>query len=563
MIRLIHSLWVDGVLLNQRSKIMQLRLKGIKQQAIRHLVRWHAFVQRNQVTLAVWLGLLVVSLVIFWPFLLKPAFSLVDDGYSLTKGRALMTASSWTEWRQTVVESHIGRFRPMYLLSFSLVYLLFGTHPIGLWFFQVIIIWLTLVVMYHLLFHLSQRRWLALLLSVGWLFLPTVAENIFRVGTAEPKQVLCMIGAIWTLMLFDRQRVKKWLVLSLVLCGLSIGMKETSIMLIPVYGLVLSRKWLEKQNPMVVLASVAGLSLIVMVAVMLGLKFFFTTGYAVENFGLDISQLKIRIFQNRVNFAHYHLLLLISIISLFLRSILSYWFKKTSAYIKQNFESFLLILLTLLSLFFTIAWAFQFERYLYATWAFIVILLGVETTRWLELKKMSSFQKLSLERQAILIVVAVGTFFSGFFILFDGQGLDYVQYWQKNLDVQQRSFDINQTEQTIIGALLADQAAPVLYTTNDNYEVIYELGLYMSQFGARKVTIYSPSAELAANESGYVFDPTPVESFSQSSIKAAVLVGRISDLKGDALPAEAEMLPPPTQYHKVADDQAWWIVKKE
>lgn len=537
-------------------------MENIQHQLAKVLNRCLFLLQKNQPRIFIWSGFLVVSFFIFWSFLLSPAFSLVDDGYSLTKGRSLVSEISLQNWSNTLIESNIGRFRPIYIASFSLTYLLFGSHPIGLWFTQSLVLWGTLVVLYELLFHLTRRQTISVVLPLVWLTFPAVAENIFRVGTAEPKQILFALIGIFCLLQSQKLKNKVWLFISILFALFAIGTKETSIFLLPFYALILLKDKIERAN-LSMLPVAFGVSLFALVLlVFIGFRFFFTSGYAVDNFGLDYSNIIIRLNQNRLNFAHYYLLIWVGLISFLLRSMVAIWTKKLKTLRQSSFISLALLLVIVETVFFTLAWSFQFERYLYPTWIFITLFLGIELSQWLMLSHdHSTLKKLNRDRQVILLATASVIFAGGFFVIFEGNGLNYPALMAKNLNVYHRSYDINQVEQTIIGTLLSDNQTEILYTTNDNYEVIYELGLYLSQFGKRKVIVISPSSELAAAEPGYEYQAQPWQAFTQDTRPNTAIVGRIADFKGLELPVEAKIFQAPTRYRLIAEDQFWWILK--
>src|SRR5258708_29035213 len=130
----------------------------------------------------IWTLYLLLTFFIMWKFLLNPTFALVDDAYSLAHGRSLIVEPTVANWSHTLVETSIGRFRPAYLLYFSIVYILFGSDPIGLWFFQSIAIWFTMGVLFETLFFLTKKKLSSAIFPFIWIFMPAVIENMLRMG---------------------------------------------------------------------------------------------------------------------------------------------------------------------------------------------------------------------------------------------------------------------------------------------------------------------------------------------------------------------------------------------
>lgn len=519
--------------------------------------------QRNVFRITVWLVFLTISLLLFWPWLLSPAFSMVDDGYVLMKGRDLVTKLSVSEWSQILVETNVGRFRPIYLLFYSFMYLLFQTHPIGLWFGQLITLWISLGILFELLWFITGKKVLAATMSLVWLVMPTIAENVFRLGPTEPRQVLSSLLAILFLLQFEQKKVGWKLGLSLFFAFLALGTKETSIFLIPFYGLFLFKPLIKKIHPLFLFGGMALVAGVTIIGGYLAVLQWSPSGYAVVNFGVTIDTLKERIYQSRINYAHYYLLLWVGLICISARALLAIWGKKFTAFINQNFLSAAFLLLIFESIFFTVAWAFQFERYFYPTWTFMIIFLGMESMAWWQLVEKGEHQKLSAAKSTLLVMCAIVLMAAGVVKIFSPRSLNYSRLMLSYVDTYQRSYDAVQIEHQVIAHLLENKTATVLYTTNDDYEVIYEMGLYVSQLRARDVTVISTNKILPELETGFQYHPDPLTAYYLDPRQNKVLVGRIRDVGSDGVPPEAVRLNPTLKYDVMKTDLFWWMVDPE
>ncbi len=199
--------------------------------------------------------LLIITLVIFRPFLLSPGLSLVDDGYSLMHGQNLLSAKSFDQIKTAVVETEIGRFRPAYIAYFAVVIAFIGSDSIGLWVGQSLVFWLILVFIYRLVWKHTHDLTISLISACFWLLAPTVWSNSLRLGTAELRQLLFLLIAIDASVQSYSLRFKDWAV-ACVATILAIGTKETSVLILPILGLrgLVSSKLKVKSEVVVAIA---------------------------------------------------------------------------------------------------------------------------------------------------------------------------------------------------------------------------------------------------------------------------------------------------------------------
>lgn len=513
-----------------------------------------------------WIIFLFISLFIFWQFLLSPPFSLADDGYSLTLGKKLISDFSFSNWKNTLFEFDIGRFRPVYLMYFSVVYFFFGSDPIGLWLGQTIVLWLTLVFLYKLINFLTKNETLAFILSTVWLIMPNVSENIFRAGTTEPRQFLFILLFIYFYFTDHLKNIQKNIFL-LITLFLAIGTKETSIILIPfIFYHYVSNKFKKINKFLLFIFTIVGLPLVLFGAFIL-MKNFFQTGYAVENFSINLTTL-FKAFDNVARtFKHYTFLIFITGFSFSFRVFISSFKNNHSKVIKNSAIELSLFILIIQSLFFIVAWKFHFERYFYLTWSFIIIVIALEFSGWKKmfLKSEKTFKNMSQNQLFVSSCYFILMLMLSYSLFFKKNLLKFIFLPTESISVYKQSFDATQISHSIIEKLLKNKTVEEVYLTNDGYEIMYEVGLYASQFKDRDVLVFSPNIELPEQryDEGYRYTENPITAYHESTNPKKILIGiqRDKNIFGEI--DQAVNISPNTKFNVVDADRSWWIIKEE
>lgn len=513
-----------------------------------------------------WIIFLFISLFIFWQFLLSPPFSLADDGYSLTLGKQLFSDISISNWKNTLFEFDIGRFRPVYLLYFSIIFLFFGSNPIGLWLGQTVVLWLTLVFLYKLINLLTKNKQLSFVLSTIWLIMPNVSENIFRAGTAEPRQLLFILLFIYFYFSDHLKNIQKTVSLAILLV-LAIGTKETSIILIPfIFYHYVSNKYKKINKFLLFIFTIVGLPLLLFGAFIL-MKNFFQTGYAVENFSINLMTLFTAFDNVARTFKHYTFLIFFTGFSFSSRVLIAYFNNNHSKIIKNSAIELSLFILIIQSLFFIVAWKFHFERYFYLMWSFIIIVLALEFSDWkrMFLKSEKTFKKLTQNQLFVSSCYFILMLMLSYTLFFKKNLLKFIFLPTESLSVYKQSFDATQISHSIIEKLLKNKTVEEVYLTNDGYEIMYEIGLYASQFKDRNVLVFSPNIELPEQrfEEGYRYVENPISAYYASNNPKKILIGiqRDKNIFGEI--DQALNINQNTKFNVVDKDRSWWILKEE
>ncbi len=510
--------------------------------------------------------LLIITLVIFRPFLLSPGLSLVDDGYSLMHGQNLLSAKSFDQIKTAVVETEIGRFRPAYIAYFAVVIAFIGSDSIGLWVGQSLVFWLILVFIYKLVWKHTHDLTISLISACFWLLAPTVWSNSLRLGTAELRQLLFLLIALDASVQPYSLRYKDW-AMACVATILAIGTKETSVLILPILGLrgLVSSKLKVKSEVVVAIAIFGVLALFASTYALI--KYVLPEGYAVNHFGASISDIFLRISNARQNYTRYLWPIWIIGTSGVLRIIVKGWYPEfiSTKSLKDFWQYYSLILM---SLFFVFAWQYQFDRYFFLPWSFTVILGAIEISSWRNFyAQIGSFSLITAERLFIILLVLSTSLGFGYTKVFREQFVSLRAILSEGMNTYQSSYDSIQVSDKVITQLINQPPATGLFTVSDNYEVIYELGLYASDLGSRSITVVGRSYDLNKDQPKYGYSKNIAADFL-SHPGRAVLVGETKDysLVADQLLA-AGLIPsnliPQQKYSTFTPDSYWWIVTKE
>jgi hypothetical protein len=187
----------------------------------------------------------LIAVLILLPRLLSPQFGLFDDGKSIVTALQI-SHGNWS----FQFDQGDGRFRPIYWLSFALVYLVFGLRPF--WFFLVnaLILAITTYCLIRFLLNLGRGHWQAGLTGLAFVLAGPVIENYYTLSKGEPWQVLFLA---LSLLAFSHRRRSSWwwtrigwVSLMAALMLLADFSKETSLVIAPI-ALVwyLGDRWLQ------------------------------------------------------------------------------------------------------------------------------------------------------------------------------------------------------------------------------------------------------------------------------------------------------------------------------
>lgn len=501
----------------------------------------------------------VVALSLFWIFLKNPGFSLVDDGYSLLKGKALIENVSLENWKNNLVEVNVGRFRPIYLIYYGLIFSIFGTNPVGLWLGEFTVVWITMVLIYLLLKTITKNDVISFLMPFIWLAMPTFASNVFRLGTAEPRQLLFSLSSFYIFLHYLKNKKITYLHLSILFFIFAIGTKETSILLLPVYLFLYLNKKLKKYSKLLIFfLTIIAMSMLFWASYLLVLSLL-PDGYAVNNIDLNLIQILKRLKDARLSYSRYYWFIWLNGLSFILR-LLIFWFLKLKDYFTLNQHQLSLFLFLFGSIFFVLAWGFGFERYYYLTWTAIVLVSGIEISSWLKILKNKLFSKLQYSHLLVLVIILILILRIGYEHIFQKKVLNIFLVIQESREIYKKSFDAYQLSNSVIKLLLVDRNIERLYVLNDNYEVIYELGLYASQLNERNIEVINSNKEMSSQFDGYYFSENPYDDYKSDNQKNSLLVGRESDIKKSYNLINRQLLVPHQKYSNFDSSHFWWVL---
>lgn len=328
-------------------------------------------------------------------FLLFPAFNIIDDGASLLVADQLQHDWSGSTWTRLLVEQQVGRFRPLYHLSLFAVYLIFGQRPFFFWLSQALVLFGTLAGMALVLKQVTKTPRLALFSPLLLLFFSPTAENFFRLGTAEPKQVLVWC---WLLVVVAAARTKGWTWARMaVFAGLFLAaslIKETSVLFGALMGYVLV--WslvIERRRPwreLVLTSFCAVIAVAVYASIPRG-------GSYSQGFGLSLGAMWQRLLAARLEYAAVFLPVLLAVLGTGVRFVIEWWGDRKVSWSGFFWQGLLLSQLGLVLVVGILPWQYQLPRYYYPVYVVGLLYVVIEVVAWRSL--LPWWQKMSLRGQ--------------------------------------------------------------------------------------------------------------------------------------------------------------------
>lgn len=193
-----------------------------------------------------------IATLIMLPRLMSPQFGLFDDGWIYTEVQKILQGDFSMQY-----DNQAGRFRPLYWLYFTAIYLLAGSNPvwffIGHWFILIIL----LVEMRVLLKFWQAEDWQILFTSLVFLFSIPIIENFYTLSKGDPLSLVFILISLIILEELKRlnTRTSKWIYIFLeFVSGLcAIWAKETAYIMAPISAVwagmaFLYRKFLSKNE---------------------------------------------------------------------------------------------------------------------------------------------------------------------------------------------------------------------------------------------------------------------------------------------------------------------------
>jgi hypothetical protein len=207
-----------------------------------------AVMNRSRAWLALnwwWLVPVLLALVLMLPRMSSAQFGLEDDGASIAKAQQMLDGT----WSPSD-DLGAGRFRPLYWLSFGLVYGLAGQRPFWFFFYNTLLLAAIALLIMHLMRRHAARKVQACLAGVLFVLSGPVIESFYTLTKIEPLQVLLILSAIALALRAADSRNLARTVLTTALAWLAAFLaflcKETTLVMIPIILVWLGAAWIFK-----------------------------------------------------------------------------------------------------------------------------------------------------------------------------------------------------------------------------------------------------------------------------------------------------------------------------
>jgi hypothetical protein len=175
----------------------------------------------------------LVAVLIMAPRLASPQFGIMDDSLIYVEVQKILQGDFSISY-----DLYAGRFRPLYWLYFTLIYLLAGPNPFWFFFGHLLILLVLLIEIRLLMKALRSEEWQILLTSLVFLFSIPIIENFYTLSKGDP---LSLIFILASLLCFEKLKSaarthNRWIFAVLAfLNGLfAIWAKETAYIMAPI-----------------------------------------------------------------------------------------------------------------------------------------------------------------------------------------------------------------------------------------------------------------------------------------------------------------------------------------
>jgi len=188
----------------------------------------------------------LLAFLILLPRLLSPQFGFFDDAATLSQAQSFLNGDF-----SMGIDMQAGRFRPVYWLYYTLIYVFAGYHPFWYYLGNLALLFILLIEIRQLIKQLGGAEWQVLLISCLFLFSMPIVENFYTLSKGEPLQLILLLGAILLLRPKPADRPGKlWgrSILAALLFLLAIMVKETAIIIVPLAILWALYPMLSKDN---------------------------------------------------------------------------------------------------------------------------------------------------------------------------------------------------------------------------------------------------------------------------------------------------------------------------
>jgi hypothetical protein len=191
-----------------------------------------------------WAALLfLVTSVIFIPAL-KMKFWWVDDGWTITMARKIIDSVTHFNFEglKIIIDESGGRFRVVYWIFQTFVYLVSGNNPTLHFLVHYLVILLSAYLIFRIVLLITKSNLSGFVSSIIYVLSPINTENLYRLGPQEPILCLFLIASIY--FLFRRK-----IFLSILFLLFTALTKENGFILwIPIFFLYVGKRVLFKRR---------------------------------------------------------------------------------------------------------------------------------------------------------------------------------------------------------------------------------------------------------------------------------------------------------------------------
>lgn len=175
----------------------------------------------------------IVATLIMLPRLMSPQFGFFDDARMLSQSQRFLQGDFSMSH-----DIQAGRFRPVYWLYYTFIYLLAGYRPFWFFFGNLILFYILLIEIRQILKSMGVSGKQVLISSLLFVLSMPIVENFYTLSKGEPLQLVFILASIITYAAFiDSAKLPIKIVRMLgstffIVCGMMV--KETTIVMLPI-----------------------------------------------------------------------------------------------------------------------------------------------------------------------------------------------------------------------------------------------------------------------------------------------------------------------------------------
>jgi len=299
--------------------------------------------------------LFAISLIVFVPtFNIK--FSWIDDGWDILVA-------------DKIVETNIGRFRPVYWLWQTVVYIIGESYSSIHYLLHYVLIFSVVFLVYKIIYFFTKSNMSSFVGALILLIFPLNAENWIRLGPAEPIMIFFVLISFY--IFFTKGDIKK----SVFFIVLALLTKETVIAILPAFILYYFLLLFTKKKVKNTFSYVMGILMLCSVSVLISMlnKKGYSNSYV---FNILTAKYNFELYLRFIIQAFPAIILFIGTLLIRnIRPIVNFKFNKIKEF---EISKFLFLMLALSFILIQSPWAWVLNRYLLPAVAMGSIFIGLE-----------------------------------------------------------------------------------------------------------------------------------------------------------------------------------------